>query len=219
MESNISVVVPLASDEMAWKTLIQSLEKTEYEIILVCPKVKPLGLNHRIKWIQSKKAQRSHQLNLGAKHAAFNYLWFLHADSKLTDQTITALKNAISKKPEAIHYFQLRFYPKKPFMVFINEYFANLRAYLFQLPFGDQGLCLRKYHFYELGTFDEKKRQAEDFYFIWKAKLMGIEILSTETYMLTSARAYQKNGWLQTTIKRALFTIFHSLRIIVTRRV
>lgn len=210
-KKNISIIVPLTRNDSDWLQLLPCIIGRADEIIFVSPRPRPLGLREDCWWVESETEQRAHQLNLGAIHAKGTYLWFLHADSILTREAVDQLTASLLKAPEAIHYFKLKFLPKKPAFVWLNQIGANLRAEYFKLPYGDQGLCMSKKTFAAIGGYNEVHPYAEDFYFIWTAKRLGLKIVCTQGTLSTSPRRYQKYGWFSTTLRHLSFTLKESI--------
>ncbi len=177
--NNVSVIIPVWKQETELKKLLKDLEPFDAEII------------------QSSAGSRAKSLNAGAAKASREFLWFLHADSRLKQQNISALKSSIRKNPNAIHYYELVF--EKPGLSAWNASWANLRSSWFKLPYGDQGFCLSKSQYEKIGKYPEDTPYGEDLLFIRKAKKLGIDILSVKSKIISSARKYHTHGWLKTT--------------------
>ena len=160
--------------------------------------------------IISKKT-RAISLNEGARKTTSDYILFLHADSKIEDDTIENLINYIKvRKVEGMYYFSLKFDKGK--ILRLNSIGANLRSFLFSLPYGDQGFCISRKLFMKTGGFPENVNYGEDLYFVLKLKKMGISILNNQNYIITSSRKYLNNGWLITTLQhqwRLLLILFN----------
>ena len=149
--------------------------------------------------IISKKT-RAISLNEGARKTTSDYILFLHADSKIEDDTIENLINYIKvRNVEGMYYFSLKFDQGK--ILRLNSIGANLRSFLFSLPYGDQGFCISRKLFMKTGGFPENVSYGEDLYFVLKLKQMGISILNNQNYIITSSRKYLNNGWLITTLQ------------------
>lgn len=177
---DVSIIIPTAPNETAHLSLIEILSKTDAQIIV------------------SSENGRAQSMNIGAQKAEKQYLWFLHADTFLTDKNLSALENSLQQYPEALHYFPLKFTPSG--LPSINGWGANIRSILFGLPYGDQAFCLLKEKFYQMGGYDENTPYGEDLLFIRKIKKRGVNLKKIPSYLLTSARTYQYHGWLKTTL-------------------
>ncbi len=180
---NISIIIPVSPQETELQNLQRDLEPISSQAeILVIP-----------------GNSRAQQLNQGATRAQRKFLWFLHADSRFTKDTTTALLHALNNHPEALHYFRLRFLPDGPPLMFLNELGCRIRSNLIGAPFGDQGFCISRENFARCGGFTEDVAYGEDHVFVWKAHQHGIDVRPTGGSILTSARRYREQGWLNTT--------------------
>lgn len=177
---NISVIIPVWKQETELKKLLSDLEFFGAEII------------------QSSEGSRAKSLNTGASKASREFLWFLHADSRINQHNVDTLLQSIDKYPKAVHYFELIF--ENAGLSAWNASWANLRSSWFKLPYGDQGLCVSKIQFERIGIYPEDAPYGEDLLFIRKAKKINIDIISTRSKIISSARKYHTQGWLKTTL-------------------
>jgi len=138
-------------------------------------------------------------MNRGAEQARRPFLWFLHADSRINGDAVTALQASIEAHPDAILYFDLEFQSDGPKLARLNARGVRFRSRCLGLPFGDQGLCLSRELFSRLGRFNEEVAYGEDHLLIWSARRERVPILPVGTVIATSARKYATNGWLATT--------------------
>jgi glycosyltransferase involved in cell wall biosynthesis len=209
----LSVIIPLGPHETAYKTLLPDLMilPVGTEILFIGTKgAESPDMNQkclqeqlpslRVQYLISSLG-RGKTLNKGAQASKADFLWFLHADSRIKADTVSALFKAMKKYPEALLYFKLKWLNDGPKYMKINEICANLRSFFFRIPFGDQGFCISKDLFCKVGQFDEQTQYGEDHLFVWKVKHHRIPIRSTGVFLLTSARKYTDGNWL----KRVLF--------------
>lgn len=202
----LSVVVPLAPGETAWRGLVEQLAALPHgsEVILVqtdsrtltAPELWPPEVGFRT---CTAPPGRARQQNVGAQAARGHTLWFVHADSRLQSHTLSALNGFLAAQPDALGYFNLSFADDGPRLAALNAWGANLRARWLHLPFGDQALLLSKRHFAELGGFDETLGYGEDHMLVWAAHRIHLPVVSTGGTISTSARKYARHGWLRTT--------------------
>lgn len=199
-ESRISVIIPMSENEESGSRLIALLEKSPYiaEVLCVKPGVEEAS-NGRVRWIRAPEAGRARQMNWGASQAAAEYLWFVHADSEMNEGEIQALNESIRKKPNVLHYFDLRFLADGPRLMKLNEFGVWFRSHVLKIPFGDQGYCISRDNFAELGGFDESAPYGEDHLWLWSARRAGIALCPVGRSIGTSARKYRKQGWAFTT--------------------
>lgn len=150
---------------------------------------------------------RARQMNAGAARAVGQWLWFVHADSRLRPATLSALNAFLERDVDALGYFDLAYRDDGPRLVALNAWGANLRSRAFGLPFGDQGLLLRASRFEALVGFDESVAYGEDHRLVWTARNAGVPLQRIAAPLETSARKYAQHGWLRTTVRHLHLTI------------
>lgn len=212
----ISVIIPVAEGDEAWKYLLPCLRtlSKEDEVILVSKtslsetlgsEAKKAGISCAIHWAPSAVG-RAKQLNTGARWAKCEFFWFLHCDSKVDDAAIEKLKVAIRNGPRIVHFFDLKFLSDGPWLTVSNVYGVWLRSHFLRLPFGDQGYCMHREVFERLGGFCEEAPYGEDHLLIWKAHQCRIKLGCVGAPIYTSARRYHSQGWFKTTAKHLMLT-------------
>ena len=217
----ISVIIPVGNKDEAWKSLLPDLCSLDYddEIIFVSPDpgepeladvLASVGIGVPCRWIRSSLG-RAKQLNLGAKEAANEILWFLHCDSGISSAGVKNLKRSILKNANQILFFNLEFLNDGPRLISVNEIGAWIRSRVLRLPFGDQGFCMSKSTFTGLSGFDELAPYGEDHLLIWKAHQNGIPIKCVGSGLKTSARKYTHQGWSKTTARHVILTFRQAL--------
>ena len=204
----LSVIVPLAPDELAWPALIAQLAALPFgsEVILVhtCTHVlqRPQPWPHELGFRSvSTRTGRALQQNAGARQARGRWLWFLHADSRLQATTLAALNRFLDTDSDSMGYFDLEFADDGPRLTRLNAWGANLRSRWLGMPFGDQGLLLPAARFHSLGGFDEQTPHGEDHLLVWAARHAGLRLQRIAAPIRTSARKYARQGWLRTTLR------------------
>lgn len=211
--SDISVIVPLAPGEDAWRGLARDLEaglprETEILFAGAGPDSRSPGEAARARWVDAGRAGRGRQLNAAARAARGRWLWFLHADSRLGPGAFDALRTALAAPDaeRALHYFDLRFRDDGPRLMRVNETGAWVRSRFLGLPFGDQGLCLAREAFERLGGYREDAPYGEDHLLVWAARAAGLRVLPAGAAIETSARKYRERGWWRTTCRHGVLT-------------
>ena len=223
---NITIVIPIGPGDHSWRSLVEDLrvlfleESIPFEadvVLCFCKEDEALFLSEQylckkqnvfpIKPVISSKG-RSTQLNKGAENAEGDFLWFLHADSKLEASTLFKLYQSLLDEPKALHYFHLMFLRDGPFLTYLNEFGARMRSEVLKMPFGDQGFCIKKETFSFVGGFltGGERKGGEDHLFIWEARRKGVRLRNTGGFLATSARKYRENGWLKTTCYHIFLT-------------
>ena len=208
----LSVIVPLGPDEMEWQGLVLQLGAVlphDSEVIIVAaePPELPsdwpdyLPLRHL-----DGCTGRARQLNTGARGAEGEWLWFLHADSRLGPDTVPALQTFLARGEAALGWFDLAFRPGGPALMRLNAYGANLRSSWLSMPFGDQGFVIPAGSFAALGGFPEDAPYGEDHLLVWAARRAGIPLRRIGARLFTSARKYERAGWAATTAQHLRLT-------------
>jgi hypothetical protein len=214
--ADVSVIIPLAHREGSWRALVGDLAPISHdaEVLLVATEPNPgdlerltseCGLCARLVWVESSPG-RARQMNLGAAQATRRFAWFLHADSRLSPEALIALERSVGAHPEALHYFDLRFLKDAPALMPLNAAGVWFRSHVLGLPFGDQGLCLRRDLFESLGRFDEQAAYGEDHLLVWAARRAGVPLRCCGAAISTSARKYHQHGWARTTARHLWLT-------------
>ncbi|MEO0329035.1 MAG: glycosyltransferase [Pseudomonadota bacterium] len=213
MELPISVIIPLASGETAWQKLLPVLlEYPLCEVLLATGAANLAGemdlqaCNRPVRSVKGG-AGRAGQMNQAAKTAKGKFLWFLHADSQLQPDTISKLAHQIEQDPDALFYHDLKFQEDGPGLMQLNEWAVRLRSDYLGMPFGDQGFCISRPRFDQLGGYREDVDYGEDHLFAWKARQSGIPLRRTGAAIQTSARKYRDRGWFSTTALHVQLTV------------
>lgn len=204
----LSVIIPLGPDEEETPGLLDQLcgLPGHCEVILVKggngELQRPSSWPATLCWREyTNSGGRARQMNLGARVARGDWLWFLHADSRLYPQSLPALGKFVEQPHDVLGWFDLRFRNDGPRLCRLNAWGANLRSRWLGLPFGDQGLVMRRSRFNSLGGFDESLACGEDHHFVWQAHSRGLAVQRLGAPLATSARKYAAQGWLRVTLR------------------
>ncbi len=152
---------------------------------------------------------RARQSNAGAAAARGDILLFLHADVWLDSGAIKAVETAI-----AAGYiggaFKQRIDGDQPLYRLI-ERTANFRAKRLRIFYGDGGIFIRRAEFNQIGGFPEIPIM-EEVGLSRKLRRCG-KVTLVEPGIHISARRWQKNGILRTTLTNWLITLLYLLRV------
>ena len=191
---SVSVIVPLAAATEPWRRLLPQLPEN-WQVLLAADCAAPADWTETSsrRWICCPEKGRGAQMNAAAALAAGDFLWFVHADSQPLPAAATALEKSIARRPQAVHYFDLKFYDGG-WRMRLNEWGAKFRCAVFANPFGDQALCVPREWFARTGGFPAVS-PGEDHLFVLRAAKSGVPICRVGMPMPTSARAYLQHGW------------------------
>jgi rSAM/selenodomain-associated transferase 2 len=138
---------------------------------------------------------RGRQLDAGAAVATGEWLWFLHADSRVPDgwrQVFTSETNAGGG--------WFRFALDSPtWQARLLERLVRWRVRVFRLPYGDQGLFVRRAVFARLGGFGQYPLM-EDVAFARRLLRAG-PVAEPVLALTTSARRWERDGWLRRSLR------------------
>ncbi len=199
MSSNpqISIIIPVLNEEACIGSTLHYLRKNSapeniLEIIVVdggsVDQTVALALAEGASVISSAKG-RAKQLNLGAKYAKGEILYFLHVDTLPPKYFDSSIKEAVAKQ-NWVGCFQMKFDSDSRILRFF-AWFTRVNIKLCRG--GDQSLFIAQ-DLYELsGGFDESYMVFEDNEFIGRLYEMGpFKILPR--HVKTSARRYEERG-------------------------
>jgi GT2 family glycosyltransferase len=207
--STLAIVIPVGPGDRAWHGLVEQLLQlaSRPRILLVFAEGDAQSAavpNHCV--ALSAPAGRAHQLNAGIATADAEWLWLLHADSRLQADTWPALIEYLATTPRALGWFRLAFDRDGPPVMVLNALGANLRAHRLGLPFGDQGFVLHRDDAARLGQFDPSLAFGEDHAMVWRARRIGLPLQRINGTLVTSARKYAEQGWWRTTMQHLRLT-------------
>ena len=150
-----------------------------------------------VKLIRAHGRGRALQMNLGVAQARGDAFLFLHADTILSVEAVADLHAALGDRHLQAGVFQFQLDGNSIAYRFI-EWGVRLRNILFQLPYGDQGLFIRRELFERIGGFPEISIM-EDVAIVDRIKkIIPLHFFSGAA--ITSARRWERRGNLKTTL-------------------
>ncbi len=195
----VSVIIPTLNEEANIEASIAGATHENAEVILVdggstdqtMARAGAAGAE-----VQSGPKGRALQQNFGATCARGNVLLFLHGDTRLPEDYPDHIFDAMMDPKTVGGAFQFKTDWENHLMHAV-EILTNLRAKHLKLPYGDQGLFVRKSIFKEMGGFPHVAI-AEDLFFVRQLFRKGrIRIVPAAT--VTSSRRWKAMGILRTT--------------------
>lgn len=195
-----SVIIPTLNEESIIEASIESASHENSEVIVIDGG----SLDQTIARARVASAQvetgprgRARQQNLGAKSARGQVLLFLHGDTLLPEDYLSHIFDAMMDPKTVGGAFQFKT-DWDSLMMQAVEFLTNLRTRHLKLPYGDQGIFVRKSVFEEMGGFPLVPI-AEDLYFIRQLSRKG-RIRIVPAAAVTSSRRWKGLGILRTTL-------------------
>jgi rSAM/selenodomain-associated transferase 2 len=191
----VSVVVPVRGKEEMLDGVVAQLSLDErVEVIVSEPP--PLG--------------RGAQMNAGARRASAPWLLFLHADSRLPAGWADTFERVASDASIVGGWF--RFALDAPdWQARVIERLVALRVRLWNLPYGDQGIFVRRDLFASLGGFREWPLM-EDVEFVRRLARAG-RVVGLPLPLVTSARRWQQDGWFRRSARNLTLVALYSVGV------
>jgi len=214
-ESQISVIIPVINEEKMLLKIIPILQKyPSLEFIFVDGGSQDNSINlirqAGFICLSSPFLRRSYQMNLGAKSATGGILLFLHCDTILPHNFPDIISSFTNKKNFIAGAFLLKIDSNKTIFRLL-EILIKMRSHLCKLPYGDQGIFLKKKTFEEIGGFADLAIM-EDFELVKRLNKQGKIYIMSEA-VTTSARRWEKLGIIKTTLINQLVIIGYYLGI------
>ena len=202
----VSIVIPVLRDSVQLDGLLASLagraDDAAVEIIVANGDADDgavAGVQARhaaVRWVASPPG-RGRQMNAGAAVASGRWLLFLHADTRLDHRWLDALRQAESHGAVGGAF---RFTLDSPRRVArVIERGVAWRTRWLGLPYGDQGLFVRRDAFEALGGYRPYPLM-EDIDLVRRLRRHGMLRLSSLPAR-TSARRWERDGWVRRSLR------------------
>jgi rSAM/selenodomain-associated transferase 2 len=205
----ISIIIPTLNEAANIGNLIQYLKENGdaslSEIIVVDAQsgdnTEGVALEAGAKVIRSHIRSRATQMNLGAKEATGDILYFIHADCYPPATYLVDIQRFM-QQGYPMGCYRYRFDSDK-FMLKINAFFTRFER--LWCRGGDETFYVKRTIFEELGGYNDDFIIMEEYDFIRRAlEKYALKIMPSK--VVVSARKYETNSWLR--VQLANFTIF-----------
>lgn len=211
--SRISMIMPVLNEEGIIEDTIRSLNDPRLELIVVDggsrDKTTSIVSRYDVRLIPSIPG-RGRQMNHGARCATGDILLFLHGDAKITEKGIDAILKTMEDPLIIGGAFRLAIDSRSPYLSLV-AFWANMRSIIFGLPYGDQGIFVRRSAFEEIGGYQDVPIM-EDLEFIRRLKRRGkISILGESVSV--SSRRWDKEGPIYATFRNLILSALFLLGV------
>ena len=220
VEPEISIIIPVLNETQTINATIQALRSQSadlqgtIEVIVVdgdpagrtCSAIEDRDVIRLL-----SKPGRAKQMNKGATAASGEILLFLHADTLLEPGSLRKLGLAMEDRQYASGAFDLRI--AAPGVLFrIIERVSSFRSRLTRIPYGDQGIFIRRQIFDAIGRYPEIPLM-EDVALMRRLKAGRYRIVFSSSKAITSARRWQEEGVVFTTLRNWVFITLYLLGV------
>ncbi len=205
--SVISIILPVLEESRRINQIIDHLRglrsDAAIEIIVVDgdPQggtVKAIRDREGVKIALSEKS-RARQMNCGAALASGEILLFLHADTLLPGDGLARITATMADGRYAAGAFDLGIRSERRIFKVTEKYVA-LRTRLTRVPFGDQGIFVRRSYFNSIGGYEDIPLM-EDVELMRRIRKRGDRIFIIPEQVMTSARRWEKEGIVYCTLR------------------
>jgi rSAM/selenodomain-associated transferase 2 len=209
MKPEISIIIPTLNEEDSIRETLASLQNFENaEIILVdggsTDATVSIAENYKVKILHAPRG-RGAQLEVGGNAAKGAVLWFLHADTIVSPDSVRQIKLALKDSRVMGGNFTIRFDGKRFAAKFLTWLYPQLRH--LGLIYGDSAIFVRRGIYQKMGGFAPFPI-FEDLDFVERLKKHG-EIVTLPAVVTTSSRRFENKSFILTflrwTILQALY--------------
>ena len=197
----LSIIIPTLNEERVLRETFTSISSHAHEVIVVDGGSKDGTVEMARKYasvVLDSNRGRGTQQHVGACHAKGDVLLFLHADTKLPKGFEVMIEEALGGSEVVLGAFRLGYDP--PIASFqLIAFMANLRSLLLNMPYGDQGLFMRRSDYFQVGGFKNLPIM-EDVDLVRRLNRIG-KFKLVKGKVRTSARRYGREGLFYTTVR------------------
>jgi len=217
-EYRFSIVIPVLNEQDRINSLIEHVHSQGYEgaCEIIVADGDPQGgtikaiRDENVTSITSPKGRAS-QMNAGAELSHGEVLIFLHADTKLPPNALEKISQVLEDVKYMGGAFDLGIGSDSLLLKYIAAR-ARLRSRLNRIPYGDQAIFIRRSYFNKIGRFKDVPLM-EDVELMRRIKKRGDKIFILRDRVKTSARRWENEGIIYTTLKNQVLINLYYLGI------
>src|SRR5437588_7641000 len=190
----ISIIVPVLNEAATIERFLKRVgERTERAELIVVDGGSSDGTfnlaQHHCDRCLRASPGRAVQMNAGARAAAADTLWFLHADCEVPAGCVEQISDALRDPRVVGGFFRIRI-PNGRVVYRLTDSVAHYAGLLLRMRFGDHGFFCRRTAFEEIGGFPEVPLM-EDAEFFCKLRRLG-RIAIIPSRLISSPRRYER---------------------------
>lgn len=211
--ADIAIVVPVLGDTARLRALLDLVAAWTHkprEIVVVAavadPQASALCDDRGCRFITSDPC-RGKQQDLGARAAEAEIVWFLHADAAPGPSCLGDIAGAVAGGAEGGH-FTFTFSGSPMRRKAAIEWLTNLRVRLGGIPYGDQGIFVRRDIYLECGGFPHQPL-FEEVALVRKLRSRG-RFRALAAPMGVSPRRWERDGWVRRSLNNRLLALAYA---------
>ena len=209
-----SVIIPVFHETEIVNTLIKNLCEHHFhenlEIIVVdgANQQDTIDVIHadNVVCLASEKG-RARQMNAGASVARGEVLIFLHADTLVPDSAFSCIKSVLEDTKVVGGAFDLGIQSDRLIFKIIGK-IASLRSRITRIPYGDQGIFIRRKYFRSIGGYRDLPLM-EDVEIMQRIKSRGDKISILPEKVYTAPRRWEGEGILYCTLRNWIVLLLY----------
>src|SRR6266513_687702 len=148
---------------------------------------------------------RAVQMNVGARAAHGEVLWFVHADAEVPNGCLNEISRILNDPDVAGGFFRIRL--PRGAVYRLTDTFGHYAGILLRMRCGDHGLFCRRTAFLDVGGFPEVPLM-EDVEFFRRLRLRG-RVICSQKRMLANPRRYETVGGVRLTLAYGLIAMLY----------
>jgi rSAM/selenodomain-associated transferase 2 len=152
---------------------------------------------------------RAAQMNLGARAAIGDILWFIHADVEVPQECLAEIARILHDNTVAGGHFRIRL--PRGLVYRLTDSFAHYAGILLRMRCGDHGIFCRRTVFADVGGFPEVPLM-EDVEFFRRLRRWG-RVVCSEKRIVASPRRYEAIGRARLTFAYGLIATLYILGV------
>lgn len=211
--ADIAIVIPVLGDSARLRALLDLVTGWRLqprEIIVVAAdadsRLSALCKSRRCLYLTSEPC-RGKQQDQGARAAQARILWFLHADATPHSSSLAEISRAVAGGGEGGH-FRFAFSGMPMFRKTMIEWLTNLRVWLGGIPYGDQGMFVRRDVYLKCGGFPHQPL-FEEVTLVRQLRFRG-RFRALAAPIGISPRRWERDGWVRRSLNNRYLALAYA---------